>query len=280
MTSLDILQWVNNKLGKGIRVALITVIDKEGSGPRDIGAFMAVSEDGDKAGTIGGGEVEELLIRAALRSITESTPRRMKIALRRDNIPLDALRTNMLCGGVIEVFINVLNPKTKVIIFGGGHVGKPLGDIAHIMGYDVIVLDKNPSLVNNERFPYAKCVLSDDLPGEIGKLTLGSSDVVVVAFGEPETDYRILRELIAKGFKGHIWVLCSRKRASWMIGKLKDEGFDLMVYKDRLHMPAGLDIGSDTPEEIAISIWAEIVCELKRCSKPVRSLGLELQVDS
>lgn len=275
MTPLDIIQWINDKLSKGIKVALITVTDKEGSGPRDIGAFMAVSEDGDKAGTIGGGEVEELLIREALKSITENTPRKLKIALRRDNVPPDALKTNMLCGGVIEVFINILNPKTKVVIFGGGHVGKPLGDIAHIMGYDVIVVDKNPSLVNDERFPYAKCILSDDLPGEINKLTLSSTDVVVITFGEPETDYRILRELIAKGFKGHIWVLCSRKRALWMISRLKDEGFDLSVYKDRLHMPAGLDIGSDTPQEIAISIWAEIVCELKRCNKPVKSMGIE-----
>lgn len=276
MTPLDIIQWVHSKLSKGIRVALITVIDKEGSGPRDIGAFMAVSQDGEKAGTIGGGEVEELLIREALKSIEENTPRRLKIALRRDNVPSDALKTNMLCGGVIEVFVNVLNPKTKVVIFGGGHVGKPLGDIAHIMGYDVIVVDKNPSLANNERFPYAENIISDDLPGEVDKLTLSNTDVVVIAFGEPDTDYRVLRELIAKGFKGHIWVLCSKKRASLMISRLKDEGFDLSVHKDRLHMPAGLDIGSDTPQEIAVSIWAEIVCELKRCSKPVRSLGLEL----
>lgn len=277
MSGFDVIKWIHEKLLESKKVALIIVIGKEGSGPRDPGAMMAIASDGSRTGTIGGGEVEKIIIDEALKSIGEGKPRRLKIALRQENIPEDALKTGMLCGGIIEVFINIIEPRPKIVIFGGGHVGKPIADIANFLKYDVIVVDSDQNLANNERYPYAKCIVSSNLPGEVEKLPISENDIVVIAYGHVEIDYQVLKTLITSGFKGHVWALSSRKRALWMINRLKEEGINVDYIRDKIHSPAGLDIGSDTPEEIAVSIWAEIICEIKKCNKPIRSLSITIQ---
>lgn len=261
------------KVASGEKVALVTVIGKEGSAPRDIGATMAIASDGSKVGTIGGGELEGILIKEAMSTLAENRPKRLKIALRPENVPEDAIKTGMICGGVVEVFINIVSPERRLVVVGAGHVGKPVADIGNILGYKVIVIDKNPDLLSPQRYPYAERILGDVVE-EVGKLELNETDVVVIAYGEPEVDYQVLKKLILKNFKGHIWALCSKRRAKWMLDRLKQENIDLRDFEGRIHAPAGLDIGSDTPEEIAVSIWAEIICEVKKCSKPVKPLGI------
>lgn len=274
MTPRDILARVIEELDKGRPVALATLVSKEGSGPREVGAMMVVTTDGSKYGTIGGGELETLIIREALEALKDGKPRMLKLALRRSNIPPDAIPTNMLCGGVVEVFINVVKPKPRLILVGAGHVGKPIADIGSILGYRIIVIDRNPSLASRERYPYADLVKAGDVVAELNSVELGDTDVAVIAFGEVETDYQALKNLVSRGFKGHIWVLCSRHRAKWMLDRLVSEGLNIEEYKGRIHMPAGLDIEADTPGEIAVSIWSEIICVTKSCRKPVSSLGI------
>ncbi|MCC6010945.1 MAG: XdhC/CoxI family protein [Desulfurococcaceae archaeon] len=274
MSDVDVLNWVLGEISKGNRVALLTIIGKEGSGPRDIGALMAVSSTGSKYGTIGGGELENILVKEALSALSENKPRRVKLALRPENIPEDAIKTKMLCGGIVEVFINVISPKPRLILIGAGHVGKPLGDLASILGFRVVVIDRNPDLANSARYPYAESILVGEIADNLSKLEFTESDIAVIAYGEVETDYQALRHLVTRGFKGHIWALCSKRRAQWMLEKLKSEGISLEDYKGRLHMPAGLDIGSETPAEIAVSIVAEVICEMRKCHKPVKSLSL------
>lgn len=274
MNEYDVLNWVLGELSRGRRVALVAITGKEGSGPRDPGAMMAVSSSGERMGTIGGGDVEKIIVEEALKALGEDKPRKLRISLGAENPPPDAKQAHALCGGVIEVFINVLHPKPRLILVGGGHVGKPIGDIGNLLGYRVVVLDTKPELANTERYPYAERIIVGDIPLELGKLELGVEDIVVIAYGDPEVDYKSLKTLLEKDFKGHAWILCSRKRASWMLERLAREGFNIEEYKSRIHMPAGLDIKSDTPGEIAVSIWAEIICVKKGCEKPVKSLNI------
>ncbi|MEM0110447.1 MAG: XdhC family protein, partial [Desulfurococcus sp.] len=201
-------------------------------------------------------------------------PRRVKMALRRENIPPDAVPTNMLCGGVVEVFINVLKPKPRLILVGAGHVGKPIADIGNILGYRIVVVDKDPGLASRDRYPYAEVVKSGSIIDELKTIEFTENDIAVIAFGEVETDYQVLKHLVSNGFKGHIWVLCSRNRAKWMFDRLVSEGVDVSSFSERIHMPAGLNIEAETPEEIAVSIWSEIICVLKSCRKPVPSLSI------
>ncbi|ADV64691.1 XdhC family protein [Desulfurococcus mucosus] len=274
MSSRDILSRVVEELDKGRPVALAVIVGKEGSGPRGLGSMLAVTADGSKYGTIGGGEFEAFVIKEALTALREGKPRLLKVALRRDNIPPDAIPTNMLCGGVVEVFINVLKPKPRLVLIGAGHVGKPIADIGSILGYRIVVLDKDPSLASRERYPYAEAVRSGDITRELASLELSDTDIVVVAFGEVEADYQVLRHLVERGFKGHAWILCSRNRARWMLERLRSEGFDTEGLTGRIHMPAGLDIEAETPGEIAVSIWSEIICVSRSCRKPVESMGI------
>lgn len=274
MVTPDILEWVVANVSRGRRVAIATIIGKEGSAPRDVGTSIAILSDGSKKGTIGGGEIEEIVIRESIKALQESRPRRIKIALTGENVPADSIRTNMICGGAIEVFIDVVNPAPRVIIIGAGHVGKPLGDIANMLGYKVVVLDDKPDLITSERFPYADRILGDVVKS-IETLELNDSDVIIITYGEPEIEYQILRKLLVeKKFVGHIWILSSRKKALWISERLSKEGIELGKLNSRIHAPAGLNIGSDTPEEIAVSIIAEIICEFKNCSKPVRTLSI------
>ena len=265
---------VVEELSRNKIVAVVTIVSKEGSGPRDLGAQMIVTEDGFKYGTIGGGSLEGILYSEALKALKEGKPRLLKLALRRDNIPKDAIPTNQLCGGVVEAFINVIQPSPRLILAGGGNVGKPIADIASILGFRVIVIDDKQELANPQRYPYAEKVMVGNLEEEVGKLQYVKTDVFVIAYGEVETDYKVLRKLIELKFPGHIWALCSRNRCAWMLKRLQEENFNISDYKDRLHMPAGLDIGSDTPEEIAVSILAEVICVRKSCSTPVKSMSI------
>ncbi len=272
---LLIYKKIVEELEKRNPVALAIITDKEGSGPRDIGASLLLTVSGEKIGTIGGGHIEKIILEEATKALKEGKPKKIKLALRRENIPKDAIKTNQLCGGVVEVFINVITPPPRLIISGGGNVGKPIADLANFLGYKVIVIDTDPRLANSERFPYAEKVLVGNIPEKITEIKYSKYDIFIIAYGEVETDYQTLKTLIKNEFPGDIWALCSKTRCTWMLKRLVDEEkIDLDKYIDRLHMPAGLDIGSDTPEEIAVSILAEIICHLRKCTIPVRSLDV------
>lgn len=275
MSSVEILRKALEELEKGYSVALVTIVSKEGSGPRDPGAMLVYSSRGVKYGTIGGGSFENLVLEEARKALQEGKPRKVKYALRPENIPPDAIKTQHLCGGVVEVFINVLNPAPRLILFGAGNVGKPIADLAHMLGYRVVVLDTNPELANREKYPYAEEVYSGDIVGKADEIEYHETDIAVIAYGEVETDYQILKALVTKKFPGHIWALCSRRRCSWMLDRLRKEGIELSdEIIERLHMPAGLNINSDSPEEIAVSIFAEVICVLRKCKTPVESMDI------
>jgi len=274
MSSIEVLHKTLEELEKGYRVALVTVIGKEGSGPRDVGSMVMVSSSGLKIGTIGGGFFEKSVLEEVYKALEDGKPRRLKYALRPENIPEDAIPTKHLCGGVVEVFINVINPPIRVILFGAGNVGKPIADLANMLGYRVLVLDSDEKLATRERYPYAENIFVGDLVKNIENIVFKASDIAIIAYGEVETDYQILKQLLSKNFPGHVWALCSRRRCSWMLNRLLEEGVDVSRYVDKLHLPAGLDIGSDSPEEIAVSILAEVICVLKKCDIPVKTMSL------
>ncbi|MEZ0393675.1 MAG: XdhC family protein [Desulfurococcaceae archaeon] len=272
------LEIASRELRSGKRIAIVTIISKEGSGPRDVGASMIVTEDGRKYGTIGGGSFEKLVIGEAVKAIREGSPRLVKIALRRESVPEGAIVSGQMCGGVVDVFVNVIRPPTRAILIGAGHVGKPIADVLNLLGLRLVVIDRDPSLASRERYPYAEAVLVGEPHEEVRKLELGADDIVIIAFGDVEVDYAVLKELVSRGFGGHIWALCSRYRCRWELERLIKEGIDPSPFAGRLHMPAGLDIGADSPEEIAISIAAEVVCVLRGCKTPVQSLDVSREV--
>ncbi|MDR0652091.1 MAG: XdhC family protein [Synergistaceae bacterium] len=149
-------------------------------------------------------------------------------------------------------------PKSRLIVFGGGHIAVPLSQMAFLLKFDVVIFDDRPAFANRSRFPMAKAVLCDRFETVGESLTIGGNDYVVIATRGHRHDQECLRGVLSGCFPRYVGMVGSRRRVAVMRRQMTEEGFspDLL---DRLRAPVGLSIGAVTPEEIALSILAEIV---------------------
>ena len=259
-TDVEILKELVRFLEGGKRAALCTIIEKKGSGPRDIGGKMIVSEDGKTIGTVGGGNLERALINESLKAVREGKPRKAVFSLHKGGGE-EAVETGLICGGELTMFIDVIEPKYRLILIGAGHVSWPLAKLADIVGFSLVVVDDNEKLANRERFPMAE-VITGNFNEILDKLDVGPRDFVVIVHGEPEHDYLALEKIIKKR-PAYVGLLGSKAKATTLVKRLKEAGIsdeDLKL----LHAPVGLDIGAQTPEEIGISILAEVINERRK----------------
>lgn len=262
-TDVEILKMLMQFLESGKRVALSTVIEKKGSGPRELGAKMVISEDGQAFGTIGGGNLETALINESLKTIREGRPKKAIFSLSKDGRE-EAIKTGLICGGELTIFIDLIEPKPKLILIGAGHIAQTLAKLADIVGFNVAVVDDNSKLANKNRFPMAKEIITGNFNEILDKIKVEPRDFVVIAHGEPEHDYLALEKII-KMRPAYVGLLGSKAKALTLIERLKEAGINEGKLKP-LHAPVGLDIGAQTPEEIAISILAEIIYEGRKGS--------------
>jgi xanthine dehydrogenase accessory factor len=247
------------------RVALATVVETRGSGPSRVGRRFLVREDGTFAGTIGGGPFEALVIAdaAALfrddgsgrflkwydffeREISAGEPREM---------------TNMICGGSARVFVELLRAAPALLVFGGGHVGLALARLAIPLGYDVTIADDREEYASAQRFPPEVRAIRTGrdyaLSGEA--IPRGRELYVAIVSRCWETDLAALRPWVAADAPSarYVGLIGSARKIRGVFAKLREEA----VPEERLgkvRAPIGLEIGAVTPEEIAVSILAEI----------------------
>ncbi len=260
-TDLELLSEAARLLERGKSFALCTVVEKKGSGPRDVGAKMLVDEDGKNFGTIGGGKVERALVDESLIAIKEHKSKKVTFNLNKSQVG-GTVGTGMICGGELTVLADVIEPTPRLIIVGSGHVALPLATIAKAVGFQIIVVDDERKLVTKERFPMAESIIAGDYAKVFDNFMLGSRDFVVIAHGEPEHDYIALKKVIQKN-PAYVGLLGSKTKAKILSEKLRVEGVS-EEHINTLHAPLGLDIGAQTPEEIVISILAEIIQSKQR----------------
>ena len=257
MTSdADVLAEAKRLLDDGTRLALCTVIEKKGSGPRDVGAKMIVRENGARFGTIGGGTLEDALVGECLKTLGERKARTATFDLT-GNAEGGAIETGHICGGQIVMFIDVLEPDPRLIIVGAGHVALSLARLASITRFAVTVIDDDPEHASGERFPMAERIITGDFAHVLEEFATRPDDYVVIAHGEPERDYVALTTMMKKK-PAYVGLLGSRKKVAQLVQRLQTDG----VSKEELttlHAPVGVAIGAQTPEEIGISILAEII---------------------
>ena len=160
-SDLEILNEAARLLEKGKSLALCTVVEKKGSGPRDVGAKMIVSEDGTTYGTIGGGNVERALVDECLKAIKEHKSRKVTFNLNK-NQKEGTVGTGMICGGELTVLIDVIEPTPRLVIVGAGHVALPLAKLASTVGFKVVIVDDERKLANKEQFPMAENIVAGD----------------------------------------------------------------------------------------------------------------------
>jgi xanthine dehydrogenase accessory factor len=237
---------------KGETGALCTVIESNGSTPRHEGSKMLVYEDGRFIGTVGGGEMEHRVLTEAKKAMKDGKSRLLSYSL------VDPKQGDPgVCGGTVEVYVEPMIPSPLLVIIGGGHVGKAVAHLAKWSGFRVAISDDRPEFCTQEAnpdgdefFPYPMAELPAHL--KINPQTY----LVLTTRGSP-LDVAGIPALLDKPF-AYLGLIGSRRR--WLTTKkaLLDNG----VAEDqvaRVHSPLGLELNAETPEEIAISIMAEII---------------------
>ena len=232
--------------------ALCTVIRARGSTPRGAASKMLVYADGSALGTIGGGEMESRVVSEALQAIQDGTPRILEYSM------VEPGRGDPgVCGGQLEVYVEPILPKTVVVIVGCGHVGKAVAHLAKWLGFRVLASDDRPEFCTPEAIPDADQyfpVLMQELPEMI---KVRPWMYFVLTTRGVDIDVPGLSVLLEKEV-AYIGVIGSRRRWETTRKKLTDAGFADEIL-DRVRSPIGLDLGGETPEEIALSIMAEII---------------------
>lgn len=256
ISDLKILKEAARLLENGTSFALCTVIEKRGSGPRDLGAKMIIREDEETYGTIGGGVLESALVNECMKALKEGKSRRVTFNMTREKKE-GMIETGLICGGELTVFIDIIEPDLRLIIVGSGNVALSLAKLAEILRFRILVVDDNSEIANQERFPMAERIIAGDLAEILSELDVGSKDFVVIAHGEPELDYAALEKMLEKK-PAYVGLLGSKTKVAILVQRLRKQGISEAELKI-LHAPLGLDIGAQTPEEIGISILAEII---------------------
>jgi len=250
-------------LREGLAAALCTIIEKVGFTPRGIGSKMLVLEDGRCYGSIGGGKLERMVVEEALKAIKENRSKVVRLSLRGEyDLREGYLKTGMMCGGDISVFIDVIGVP-RLIIIGAGKVGHAIARLADLLGFQIKVIDVSSETANRERFPMAEeIVVDENLSKALGKVELSSRDYVLILTGDPELDYEALKALCKREFR-YLGLLGSPAKRDHLLERLEREEGVKLRDKWYFHSPIGLRINAVTPEEIAVSIMAEIIKEMR-----------------
>jgi xanthine dehydrogenase accessory factor len=247
-----VYEAVLEALREGGSAALATVIEARGSTPRGVSAKMLVYADGRTVGTVGGGGVESRVIEEAKEAIGAGEPRELDYRL------LDEERGDPgICGGDMRIFVEPLIARPRVLIIGAGHVGQAVAELADYLGYRIAVLDERRELVTAERFPWAGDLLAGDLAEEVQDFGLDLHTYVVMVTPHHSLDEKVLKVLADHPF-AYAGLIGSRRRTAHTFERARESGVPEEVL-GQVHSPIGLDIGAETPREIAVSIMAEII---------------------
>lgn len=240
------------RVAAGESVARAVVVATERSVPRRAGASMLVGSDGSTDGTIGGGEMEARVVVAARECLADGVPRRMTYDL------LDAAAGDPgVCGGTVEIYVEPHLPPATVYVVGCGHVGRAVVDLAHWLGFRVVAADDRAALVSADALPHADVRVSGTITEILAAAPVTANTDVVVVTRNVAVDLEILPHLAATPARS-IGVMGSRRRWATTRAGLADRGVSEEQLA-RFRSPLGLEIAAETPEEIAVSILAEIV---------------------
>ncbi len=247
----DLIEEAHKLIQASEPFAWLTIIGQEGSSARHLGSSMLVTQDGRVIGTVGGAIAELQLIEQALQAIKEGKPRTVKTPL-------------PVCAGVITCFINVFQPPERLILIGAGHVAQPMARLAKMLGFRVIVIDDRSDYATRERFPEADQLIVDDWEKAISAVQIDKNSYVIILTYAGEYDELALRKVV-NSKAAYIGMISSESKARAMLSKLRRDKVpeELLL---RVVTPIGLDIGAETPAEIAVSTMAEIIMRKKNAT--------------
>jgi len=249
----EVFAALADAMQRGEEVALVTIVGSTGSTPQRVGAKMLVFADGRTVGTIGGGCYENDAFWKAREALKLRRPAKVKYELSDDF----AEESGLICGGQMEVFIEPVEPAPDVYVFGAGHVGYFLGRMAHDAGFRVHVIDDREKFANKERFGDDIDVIVDDIPAWLQNAPLPANAYAVIVTRGHRHDLDALRALVGRNLR-YVGLIGSRAKVKRIYDALLEEGMSREDLRT-VHAPIGLDIGAVTPQEIAVSILAELI---------------------
>lgn len=236
---------------KGQSYAFATVVDSTLKGtPRKAGAKMVVLADGSFTGTIGGGRNEKAVLLECKKALKTGKP---------DMLTYDYFgqEGQSICGGQIKIFIEPFAGQKHFIICGAGHIALPLSVIGKMLNFKVTVLDDRKQFANKKRFPHVDKIILGNHAQKLSEQAIDKNTYIMIVTQGNEYDFECLKTAIHSE-AAYIGVISSKAKKIKFFNRLKNQGVS-PKFLSRIRIPAGIDIGSQTPEEIALSISSEIV---------------------
>jgi len=239
------------KLGQ--KCAIATIVQVNGSIPSFESAKILVREDGSFLGTVGGGCVEAEVWNAAREVIETEKPRHLSFSLGQDA----AYDEGLICGGQLNIFVEPVIPQPRAFIFGVGHVSKGISRIATLAGFSTSIIDNREAFANAERFPEAEATYAEEYEDAFPKLPVNSTSYIIIVTRGHRDDMRVLRWAVNTPAK-YIAMIGSKRKTISVVHELEKEGLPREAL-EKVFAPMGLEIGAELPEEIAISVVAEMI---------------------
>jgi xanthine dehydrogenase accessory factor len=250
---MDIYDEIVRLRRVGQKCALATIVQVKGSIPSFESAKLLVREDGSMMGTVGGGCVEAEVWNAAREVLDTEKPRNLSFSLGQDA----AYDNGLICGGQLNIFVEPVIPQPRAYIFGGGHVSKSISKVASMSGFATVIIDDREAFANADRFPEADATYAAEYEEVFPQLNVNSSSYLVIVTRGHRDDMRVLRWAVNTPAR-YIAMIGSKRKTISVIHELEKEGMARELF-EKIFAPMGLDIGAESPEEIAVSVVAEMI---------------------
>lgn len=251
-----------------VAAALCHVVATKGSTPRKVGASMVVIADGSEfgriEGTIGGGAIEHEVRKRALRVIATAQPQSHTFSL--------TTELGMCCGGQMTIYFETIRKNPPFIVLGAGHIGAAVSKLACKTGFDVAVADPRKELLSPALLGEPTLVIEGYDDEDLAELPFGPDAFVLVVTHDHPTDQRLLEAVLARQFR-YVAMIGSKRKAHLALERCRNKG----IPEERINQvrsPAGLEIGAETPEEIAVSILSEMIQVRRQKDAPEENVDI------
>jgi xanthine dehydrogenase accessory factor len=248
----EIYQELAKVTARGEKAVLATIVSSRGSAPRKAGAKMLIRGDGTFIGSVGGGGVEQQVKEKAVEVMKSREPQIMHFDLsgREEGAA-------MICGGEMDVFLEPLLPSETLYLFGAGHIAQSTAAMGKMLGFRVVVIDPRPEYNNADSFPGADFLIVEDYDSALAKLNVDEGSCIIIYTTGHVLDEQCLHFAVSTKAK-YIGMIGSKKKVREVKQRLLQKGVSQQQL-DMVYAPIGIEIGAETPAEIAISILAEII---------------------
>lgn len=252
MNAITLYNEIQAALRRGERVVVATVVKTMGAAPCEIGTKLLIAADGTSQGHMAGPVTDKKVAEEALKALSENHSHLAHIHIDADNG-----ESVGSCGATLEVFFEVLRPEPRLVILGAGYVAQALARLAHTLDFRIVVVDDRRDLADPQLFGEKVQLIFGDIPATIQALEPDESSWLVIVTRGHQLDRDALKAALATR-AAYIGMIGSTSKVKQIFRHLREEGTS-GEQLERVHAPIGLDLGAETPDEIALSIAAEMV---------------------